>query len=651
MKTLSVKSQGINNPKIFSDVRLTIRTEDDYDIVVKNKEAFNDFFVPIYGNSLTFFEFIKSHLAITTDSYSGNCYYFEVKISSYNTFKSIAEKYTNIYFKLFGTYPKIITKVESDTFEGLFFKSEILLIDLLRLWNIGLIELNYTIKEVKSNENIYQKNIQLLNEMSDILNCKNNNHWTKNMSFINDKISEKEEFKRIINIDNLLNNLNDFPSEDLFDLPIEPLSTDINFDFFTKVFTSNNRKEEIIEEQLNSLRNSWNIDYQNKQKKNIEIERLNSENYNVYKSYREYIKSEIINLETKFEKNKEIIKSVIEDYNNNNNIESYFHYIISNSIIKKYCNIDVDIQYLLESKILVVDFSLPMISVIPKTKDFKYLKTKDEFVEKEYTSKELNNIYNDFIYKIVFRILSDICNSDSNSIIETISFNGWVNSVNPKNGNFENKCILTLSAKKKSILDINIEQIVPIDAFRALKGISAVQLSEYTAIAPILNINKEDKRFVQSENVLKNISSTTNIAAIGWEEFEHLIRELFEKEFEANGGEVRVTQTSRDGGVDAVAFDPDPIRGGKIVIQSKRYTNVVGVSSVRDLYGTVMNEGATKGILVTTSYYGSDAYEFAKDKPLTLIDGSGLLSLLQKHSFNARIDLNEAKIINKEIKN
>ena len=80
-----------------------------------------------------------------------------------------------------------------------------------------------------------------------------------------------------------------------------------------------------------------------------------------------------------------------------------------------------------------------------------------------------------------------------------------------------------------------------------------------------------------------------------WEDFEHLIRELFEKEFSVNGGEVKVTQASRDGGVDAVAFDPDPIRGGKIVIQAKRYTNTVGVSAVRDLYGTVLNEGATKG--------------------------------------------------------
>ncbi|MBR5113654.1 MAG: restriction endonuclease [Clostridia bacterium] len=108
---------------------------------------------------------------------------------------------------------------------------------------------------------------------------------------------------------------------------------------------------------------------------------------------------------------------------------------------------------------------------------------------------------------------------------------------------------------------------------------------------------------------------------------------------------MKITQASRDGGVDAVAFDSDPIRGGKIVIQAKRYTNVVGVSAVRDLYGTLINEGAMKGILVTTSYYGNDAYEFAKGKPIQLIDGAGLLGLLQNHGKKARIDLQEAKAL------
>ena len=69
----------------------------------------------------------------------------------------------------------------------------------------------------------------------------------------------------------------------------------------------------------------------------------------------------------------------------------------------------------------------------------------------------------------------------------------------------------------------------------------------------------------------------------------------------------------------------------------------VGVSAVRDLYGTVLNEGATKGILVTTSDYGPDAYAFAKDKPLVLMGGANLLHLLEKHGHQAKIDIKQAR--------
>lgn len=130
-----------------------------------------------------------------------------------------------------------------------------------------------------------------------------------------------------------------------------------------------------------------------------------------------------------------------------------------------------------------------------------------------------------------------------------------------------------------------------------------------------------------------------------WEDFEQLVREVFEREFSTPSGEVKVTQASRDGGVDAVAFDPDPIHGGKIVIQAKRYTNTVGVGFVRELWGTVLNEGAMKGILITTADYGPDAYEFAKGKPIILMNGANLLYLLEKHGRKAKIDVKEAKMI------
>jgi restriction system protein len=84
------------------------------------------------------------------------------------------------------------------------------------------------------------------------------------------------------------------------------------------------------------------------------------------------------------------------------------------------------------------------------------------------------------------------------------------------------------------------------------------------------------------------------------------------------------------------------LHGGRIVIQAKRYANTVDVAAVRELFGTVQSEGANRGILVTTSQYGRDAYEWASNKPLTLIDGPNLLSLLSKHGYNFMIEGNKS---------
>jgi restriction system protein len=59
-----------------------------------------------------------------------------------------------------------------------------------------------------------------------------------------------------------------------------------------------------------------------------------------------------------------------------------------------------------------------------------------------------------------------------------------------------------------------------------------------------------------------------------------------------------------------------------------------------------MNEGANRGILISTSSFGPDAYEFAKDKPISLVDGANLLQMLQRHGKRFRINLEEARQLN-----
>ncbi len=300
---------------------------------------------------------------------------------------------------------------------------------------------------------------------------------------------------------------------------------------------------------------------------------------------------------------------------------------------------------LLAEKVLILDFELPNSAALPALKEVKYVAARACFQEIPASEAWLKKTYDEVIYQICLRTLWELFTADTTDAVRSIVFNGWVRSIDRSTGSEVHACVMSLEAGKDEFLAISLAHVEPKACFKKLKGVSASKLIELSPVKPLASINKEDKRFVEGYAVVDAIDHRTNLAAMDWLDFENLIREVFEKEFSKGGGEVKITQASRDGGVDAVAFDPDPIRGGKVVIQAKRYTNTVGVAAVRDLYGTVHNEGANKGILVTTSDFGPDAYAFAKGKPLTLLSGGELLYLLGQHGHAAKIDLAEAKRI------
>ena len=251
--------------------------------------------------------------------------------------------------------------------------------------------------------------------------------------------------------------------------------------------------------------------------------------------------------------------------------------------------------------------------------------------------------YEDALFTICLQTIDYAFSIDSPKPLIGILYNGYVDAHNPRNGRLQHNLVLSLFVTNEQFSEIDIEHIDPKACFKSLKGVSAAKLIDITPVNPVLTLDKHDRRFVDSHCI--SVNTGTNIAAMDWQEFEHLVRQVLELEFSKNGGEVRVTQASRDGGVDAIIFDPDPLRGGKIVVQAKRYTNTVGVSAVRDLYGTVINEGASSGILITTSDYGPDSYDFAKDKPLKLLNSGHLMGLLQRNGIQGYINIAEAKAI------
>ncbi len=324
-------------------------------------------------------------------------------------------------------------------------------------------------------------------------------------------------------------------------------------------------------------------------------------------------------------------------------VEEYIDLILSQSDYPQCFPKQSTIAFTSETGVTIVDYELPPVDKLPALKAVKYIQSRDALDEVYLKEHEIGRIYDNAMYQTALRTIHEVMISDEADAITSITFNGWVSFTDRSNGKPSRSCILSVQCTKQDFAQLNLAEVDPKACFRALKGVGSASLAGMAPVVPILRLNKADDRFVPAHDAIAGIEEATNIAAIPWEEFEYLVRDIFEKEFSSNGGEVKITRASRDHGVDAIAFDPDPIRGGKIVIQAKRYTNVVGVSAVRDLYGTLINEGASRGILVTTSQYGADSYAFAKNKPLTLLDGGNLLSLLERHGHPARIDLAEAK--------
>ena len=441
-------------------------------------------------------------------------------------------------------------------------------------------------------------------------------------------------------------------------IPIPP-SPDQNHPIYQPQFSmldslSSSRRAERTQEAQQHFQwdyNCWNnerikIENENAQLKHDYILKKKEWKNNYHAALKEWNKAKQDFEETR-EKEIKKIDSVKNKYENKepSGVIKFVKQILLRSVLPSLIQVEFESEYRPENGILILDYQLPSNEAVPKLKEVKYIKSTGEFKEISMPESAINNLYDEMIYQLTLRVLHEIFREDDVGIIQAIAFNGRVKSIDKKTGHPVNACILSLEVKRDEFLKINLANVEPKACFKNLKGVGSSKLHSMTPIAPIIALNREDKRFVPGYDVVDGIDEGENLAIMDWEDFEHLIREIFEKEFISHGGEVKITQASRDGGVDAVAFDPDPIRGGKIVIQAKRYTNTVGVSAVRDLYGTLMNEGATKGILVTTSDYGPDAYEFAKDKPITLLNGGNLLHLLDKHGYKARIDLSEAKKI------
>jgi restriction system protein len=286
-----------------------------------------------------------------------------------------------------------------------------------------------------------------------------------------------------------------------------------------------------------------------------------------------------------------------------------------------------------DSNELIVEFELPAYTRMPLNASYQYVQTTDTFRPTLRPEKKRKQLYQRVIAQLTLLTVRDIFEADRSSRVDAAVVNGMLSAIDPATGKPVRPCVVSVCVTRDSYQGLNLAQVDPVECLTKLAAQLSPSPEELSPVQPILAQAFFDAPYIEEMDVLASLDSRPNLLDLTPEEFEHLVANLFSKL--PRPLEVKPTRRSGDGGFDCVVRDPDPIFGGIVVVQARRYDPAklkVGVSQVREMYGLMIAQGASNGILVTTTGFTKGSFDFSKDKPLKLISGSHLLNLLREHA-------------------
>ncbi|MCF3961991.1 restriction endonuclease, partial [Streptomyces fuscigenes] len=279
---------------------------------------------------------------------------------------------------------------------------------------------------------------------------------------------------------------------------------------------------------------------------------------------------------------------------------------------------------------LVLEWELPPFDVVPEVRSVRYVAGADEEREVARPATRRRALYRETLAQCALLVLREVFAADEFRTLRAVSLNGFVDGPDPATGRPARVHLASVAVGRDDFDALNLERVSPVDCLvDGLRGQLSARPDQLAAVGTVRLPDEVATGVVVSHGG----GEEPDLFEMDPLEFEELVADLFR----ARGMRALTTVRSGDGGVDVDALDPDPISGGKIVVQVKRYRNTVPPTAVRDLYGTVQDQGANKGLLVTTSGFGNGSRAFANGKPLQLVSGPELVELLHRYGLRGRL--------------
>lgn len=293
------------------------------------------------------------------------------------------------------------------------------------------------------------------------------------------------------------------------------------------------------------------------------------------------------------------------------------------------CPRGCDVQYSPDERALVVRCELPDETIVPRLAGCRYVLSRDAIDPVNRKEIDVKATYFRLVARTALRALADAFDAAPPSLVDSVEVHGYRPDTDRATGRPIELVMLTVKPTRATFEDIVLEE-PSLDPHLCLQALAAIEPShpgDFEPVPPVATFDLTALKLVEGTHVAAGLDSRLDLVTLHPKAFENVVKQLFT----AMGMEAWETQTTHDDGIDVAAINPDPIVGGWCVIQAKRYRKIVQPESVRALAGSVVDQGATKGILVTTSWFGNESRRFANRNRIQLIDGRELKDLFQRY--------------------
>jgi restriction system protein len=318
-------------------------------------------------------------------------------------------------------------------------------------------------------------------------------------------------------------------------------------------------------------------------------------------------------------------------------VVEYFAMVLGNSIYPDDFPQHFRLAFLPKQRHLLIEYHLPPVEVIPAVKEYRYDRMRDDLAVVPRDFGEIRRRYVEIIARVALRTIHEVVEADRGGLVQQVSFNGIVDTVDRRTGRFVRPCLVSVQTDRDTFAAIKLRRVDPVACLTYLQGELSSTPDELTGVKPMIDFDREaDRDFTEEFNVLAEIDERPNLRTLSDDAYEALLAELFAVMGLETGEATRTPLGAR-----WHATDPRPVFGGTVIVYATRGT-AAGAAMTHSLAGAMTAAGATKGILVALGGVEPEAYEAASGRPLELINGPALVSLLAKYlGVKARIELDD----------